>query len=169
MCPVVPRLTGPHCQKRRGVLSASEPIITGTGRAPRRAQVRQKLIHTRKRMEELLSGTQPSDGAAEDYYESTAALMEPLLACYWSLWECGAPAAGPRLQGSRPSRTSQLSRLNNSGVDIHFIYVSHSYTVVLIYHCGCDRRLPCKPMCAPVHWAAGTNTHRLCLAVRTLK
>ena len=50
-------------------------------------QVRQKLISTRKRMEDLLAGNQPND---DEWFESTANLAAPLLACYWSLWECGA-------------------------------------------------------------------------------
>ena len=50
--------------------------------------VRQKLINTRKRMEDLLAGAQPNDD--DEWFESTAALAAPLLSCYWSLWECGA-------------------------------------------------------------------------------
>jgi len=52
------------------------------------AQVRQRLIITRRRMEDLLAGNQPSDTA--DCYETTEELAAPLLACYWSLWDCGA-------------------------------------------------------------------------------
>ena len=51
-------------------------------------QVRQRLISTRRRMEELLAGNQPGD--ADDCFESTEELAAPLLACYWSLWDCGA-------------------------------------------------------------------------------
>ena len=50
--------------------------------------MRQRLINTRRRMEELLAGNQPSDAA--DCFESTEELAAPLLACYRSLWECGA-------------------------------------------------------------------------------
>ena len=39
-------------------------------------------------MEDLLAGNQPSDTA--DCYETTEGLAAPLLACYWSLWDCGA-------------------------------------------------------------------------------
>ena len=53
-----------------------------------RAQVRQKLVNTRKRMEDILGGGAPADD--DVWYETTESLAEPLLACYWSLWECGS-------------------------------------------------------------------------------
>lgn len=39
-------------------------------------------------MEEMLCGGAPSDD--DVCYETTESLAEPLLACYWSLWECGS-------------------------------------------------------------------------------
>jgi phosphoenolpyruvate carboxylase len=51
-------------------------------------QVRQKLVNTRKRMEDILGGVAPNEDDA--WYESTEQLAAPLLACYWSLWECGS-------------------------------------------------------------------------------
>ena len=50
--------------------------------------MRQKLVDTRKRMEDILAGGAPADD--DVWYETTEALAEPLLACYWSLWECGS-------------------------------------------------------------------------------
>lgn len=38
-------------------------------------------------MEDILAGVTPDDD--EEWYDSAEALAEPLLACYWSLWECG--------------------------------------------------------------------------------
>lgn len=49
--------------------------------------VRQKLVNTRRRMEDLLSGAIPAD---DDCYEMTEELAEPLLMCYRSLHECAA-------------------------------------------------------------------------------
>ena len=54
-------------------------------------QVRQKLLNTRKRMEDILAGVTPDDD--EEWYDSAEALAQPLLACYWSLWECGEPSS----------------------------------------------------------------------------
>lgn len=51
-------------------------------------QVRQKLLNTRKRMEDTLAGVAHDDDD-EEWYDSAEALAQPLLACYWSLWECG--------------------------------------------------------------------------------
>jgi len=51
-------------------------------------EVRKKLINTRKRMEDVLAGNQPNDG--EEWFETAEQLAEPLLTCYWSLWECGS-------------------------------------------------------------------------------
>ena len=52
------------------------------------AEVRQKLVNTRKRMEDILGGAAPADD--DVWYETTESLAQPLLACYWSLWECGS-------------------------------------------------------------------------------
>ena len=38
-------------------------------------------------MEDTLAGVAPDDD--EEWYDSAEALAQPLLACYWSLWECG--------------------------------------------------------------------------------
>ncbi len=71
-------------------------------------QVRQRLINTRRRMEDLLAGNQPSGTA--DCYETTEELAAPLLACYWSLWDCGAWLVLTFNAGAqRPSRASLLS------------------------------------------------------------
>jgi phosphoenolpyruvate carboxylase len=58
--------------------------------APYRAvlsMLRDKLMATRRRMEDLLAGVQPTE---EDHFESAEELAAPLLACYRSLWHCGA-------------------------------------------------------------------------------
>ncbi|GIL72820.1 hypothetical protein Vretimale_4503 [Volvox reticuliferus] len=63
----------------------SHPYRTVLGR------VRDRLAATRRRMEDLLSGREPSappEGGAL-WYENEDELAEPLLACYWSLWQCG--------------------------------------------------------------------------------
>ena len=68
-----------------------------SGRSP--LQVRQKLLNTRKRMEDVLAGVPPNE--EEEWYDSAEALAQPLLICYWSLWECGESAcryeAGPNV------------------------------------------------------------------------
>ncbi|KAK9905656.1 hypothetical protein WJX75_003995 [Coccomyxa subellipsoidea] len=51
--------------------------------------VRQKLVNTRKRMEDILQGALQSNDE-DEWYETTDALAQPLLSCYWSLWECGS-------------------------------------------------------------------------------
>ncbi|GIL43148.1 hypothetical protein Vafri_973 [Volvox africanus] len=53
--------------------------------------VRDRLAATRRRMEDLLSGREPSAGPEGGalWYEGEDELAEPLMACYWSLWECG--------------------------------------------------------------------------------
>lgn len=66
---------------RRETLSEKESIAC--------EQVRQKLLNTRKRMEDTLAGVTPDDD--EEWYDTAEALAQPLLACYWSLWECGQP------------------------------------------------------------------------------
>ena len=66
-------------------------------------QVRQKLLNTRKRMEDTLAGVTPDED--EEWYDTAEALAQPLLACYWSLWECGEPF--PKLLQSRT--TAKLS------------------------------------------------------------
>ena len=40
-------------------------------------------------MEDTLAGMTPDDN--EEWYDTAEALAQPLLACYWSLWECGKP------------------------------------------------------------------------------
>ncbi|GBF92588.1 phosphoenolpyruvate carboxylase [Raphidocelis subcapitata] len=54
-------------------------------------EVRRRLINTRRRMEEMLNGAplDPHDAAGGDWYATEEQLAEPLLAIYWSLWECG--------------------------------------------------------------------------------
>eukprot|EP00882_Tetradesmus_deserticola_P002991 GHRQ01003176.1.p1 GENE.GHRQ01003176.1~~GHRQ01003176.1.p1 ORF type:complete len:1130 (+),score=552.97 GHRQ01003176.1:118-3507(+) len=55
-------------------------------------EVRRKLMTTRRRMEEMLQGNLDSIVASEgsdDWYTSEEELAQPLLAVYWSLWECG--------------------------------------------------------------------------------
>ena len=42
-------------------------------------------------MEDTLAGVTPDDD--EEWYDTAEALAQPLLACYWSLWECGQPPA----------------------------------------------------------------------------
>ncbi len=50
-------------------------------------QVRQRLLNTKHRLEDILAGVPPrNQGPCYDHEEQ---LAEPLLACYWSLWECG--------------------------------------------------------------------------------
>jgi phosphoenolpyruvate carboxylase len=50
------------------------------------SDLREKLLNTRRRMEDLLAGNVPAD---DDYIESAEELAEPLLACYRSLWDTG--------------------------------------------------------------------------------
>ena len=60
------------------------------GAAPYRiilGEVRAKLLNTRRRMEDLLAGSVPDDEA--EWFENEEDFLAPLLACYWSLWECG--------------------------------------------------------------------------------
>ena len=49
--------------------------------------VRQKLVNTRRRMEEMLEGS-PCDYDANDYYETGEQLLEPLLLCHESMQSC---------------------------------------------------------------------------------
>ena len=60
-------------------------------------------MNTRKRMEDILGGIAPND--EEVWYETTEQLAQPLLACYWSLWECGSGivAEGPSRMPSHAS------------------------------------------------------------------
>ena len=44
-------------------------------------QVRQKLMNTRKRMEDLLAHVEPS--AEDQWYEDQDELLKPLRAVYW--------------------------------------------------------------------------------------
>lgn len=60
------------------------------GAAPYRiilGEVRAKLVNTRRRMEDLLAGIVPDEDA--EWYENEEEFLVPLMACYWSLWECG--------------------------------------------------------------------------------
>ena len=60
------------------------------GQAPYRivlGDVREKLANTKRRLEDLLAGNEPSDG--EEWYETEEQLMAPLLLCYDSLWQTG--------------------------------------------------------------------------------
>ncbi|GMH36089.1 hypothetical protein BSKO_03957 [Bryopsis sp. KO-2023] len=52
-------------------------------------EVRTKLILTKRRMEDMLSGQTPPPEDGE-WYDTPESLTEPLLAVYRSLWECGA-------------------------------------------------------------------------------
>jgi len=49
--------------------------------------VREKLLNTRKRMEDLLNNREPEQGV--EYYETSEELDEPLREIYWSLYTCG--------------------------------------------------------------------------------
>ncbi len=49
---------------------------------PHTPQVRQKLLNTRKRMEDLLSGVEPVMDDSE-WCEESEELEKPLLAIYW--------------------------------------------------------------------------------------
>mmetsp|Transcript_15331 Transcript_15331/g.38379 ORF Transcript_15331/g.38379 Transcript_15331/m.38379 type:complete len:1041 (+) Transcript_15331:121-3243(+) len=51
-------------------------------------EVRRVLVCTRQRMEDILAGQRPS--ADDPWYETAEQLAAPLLAVYWSLWECGS-------------------------------------------------------------------------------
>ena len=48
-------------------------------------------------MEDILSGGAPTDD--DICYETTESLAEPLLACYWSLWECGSGIVAEGMPG----------------------------------------------------------------------
>ena len=59
--------------------------------------------------------------ARAEWYESEQQLLEPLLACYWSLWECGggiiaegAPAPPPCAAVGRPCIGSGAPRLGRT-------------------------------------------------------
>ncbi|KAK9823233.1 hypothetical protein WJX72_001252 [[Myrmecia] bisecta] len=92
------QLLSPDAIKRRGLKAASfhktsiDALLhpRHAGATPYRivlGDVRQKLVNTRKRMEDILAGAKPNDD--EEWYDTVEGLAEPLLACYWSLWECG--------------------------------------------------------------------------------
>eukprot|EP00854_Cymbomonas_tetramitiformis_P011726 gene11726-13847_t len=54
-------------------------------------EVREKLLATRKRMEDLLAGnTTASDDMDDNSYRTLGEFQEPLLKCYRSLWDTGA-------------------------------------------------------------------------------
>ena len=73
-------------------------------------QVRQKLLNTRKRMEDILAGVTPDDD--EEWYDTAEALAQPLLACYWSLWECGETLACSALAPLHVQACSVLAPLH---------------------------------------------------------
>lgn len=50
-------------------------------------EVRQRLLNTKHRLEDTLAGLPPRN--LGPCYDREEQLAEPLLACYWSLWECG--------------------------------------------------------------------------------
>ncbi|GBG65571.1 hypothetical protein CBR_g51453 [Chara braunii] len=84
-----------HSQKRRAELVTSSSVdrLLNPRRpdvAPYRVilgHVRQKLVNTRNRMEELLEGIATGD---EEIYETAGELMEPLMLCYQSLVSTGS-------------------------------------------------------------------------------
>uniref|UniRef100_A0A0D6R4R0 phosphoenolpyruvate carboxylase n=1 Tax=Araucaria cunninghamii TaxID=56994 RepID=A0A0D6R4R0_ARACU len=51
--------------------------------------VREKLLRTRKRIEDMLEGI-PCDCDPSQYYETPAQLLEPLMLCYESMQSCGS-------------------------------------------------------------------------------
>ncbi|PRW39191.1 phosphoenolpyruvate carboxylase 4 [Chlorella sorokiniana] len=92
------KLMSPTAMKRRGLKAAEfhkssvDALLhpRQAGANPYRVvlgEVRQRLVATRRRMEELLAGHVPDSDA--EWYETEEQLLEPLLAVYWSLWECG--------------------------------------------------------------------------------
>ncbi|KAI7840424.1 hypothetical protein COHA_005854 [Chlorella ohadii] len=92
------KLMSPTTMKRRGLKAAEfnkssvDALLhpRQAGANPYRVvlgEVRQRLVATRRRMEELLAGHVPDSDA--EWYETEEQLLEPLLAVYWSLWECG--------------------------------------------------------------------------------
>jgi len=79
-------------QLRQGLLSTCKRVRACAG-APEahehvHTQVRQKLMNTRKRMEDLLAHVEPSTDDA--WYEDQEELLKPLRAVYWcvgnNLW-----------------------------------------------------------------------------------
>jgi len=50
-------------------------------------EVRQRLINTRRYYEDLLAGKQPNE--EKPIYRRAQEIIDPLMACYRSLWECG--------------------------------------------------------------------------------
>eukprot|EP00958_Prasinococcus_capsulatus_P010306 scaffold1001_cov334-Prasinococcus_capsulatus_cf.AAC.19 len=81
----------PPCKQMTDKLQdPTQPNQTNYNSTPYRivmGEVRQKLLNTRKRMEDLLAGRTPSEDA---WYEKDAELAAPLLTCYHSLHECSA-------------------------------------------------------------------------------
>ena len=58
-------------------------------------------------MEDILAGVTPDDD--EEWFDSAEALAQPLLACYWSLWECGETLPCSVLCPSCMLKTSAIS------------------------------------------------------------
>lgn len=84
------KLRGMHAAQYHKTSIEAMLHSTHAGATPYRTvlgDVRQKLLNTRKRMEDTLAGVTPDDDEA--WYDTAEALAQPLLACYWSLWECG--------------------------------------------------------------------------------
>ena len=78
-------------------------------------------------MEDTLAGMTPDDN--EEWYDTAEALAQPLLACYWSLWECGKPLL---LLGSAlfvcicpsPSLCSSSSHTRLEAAGVYLAYLS---------------------------------------------
>ena len=86
-------------------------------------QVRQKLLNTRRRMEEELAGHPPSE--EDEWFQSTAELAKPLLACYWSLWQSGAGMVWGGDNGIQPAnpahcRNDRSSLLRSLSLASHY-------------------------------------------------
>ncbi|KAI8477117.1 MAG: phosphoenolpyruvate carboxylase-domain-containing protein [Monoraphidium minutum] len=54
-------------------------------------EVRRRLINTRRKMEDMLAGAtvDVAENDGGEWYSNEEQLAQPLLAVYWSLWECG--------------------------------------------------------------------------------
>jgi phosphoenolpyruvate carboxylase len=93
-----PRALTPDQLRRRGAQAARRGKTTieallhprAAGAAPYRivlGELRARLLATKRRMEDMLAGHLPDDEA--EWCEHESSLLAPLLACYWSLVECG--------------------------------------------------------------------------------
>lgn len=75
---------------QKGKMAGVDAMLNPHGYTPYRivlGDIREKLINTRKRMEEIIAGNKPNND--REWFENPDDLAQPLLACYWSLWECG--------------------------------------------------------------------------------